>query len=132
MKEQHEVPLPRMVETRRDDGPGLEIDAELQVTSPLHHSQSSISSDQAPLSPTFSLRGHTKLPSTNSSLSSSPTMRSSLDFKRPLTEVKEEPQHEREDRGFHNATSRDSSKSRKKKPLICYRNLSIADPSAIW
>ena len=62
-------------------------------------SQSSIMSDIP--SPTFSLRGHSRMQSSASSLPSSPTMRDSTDAfstgKRPLTEVKEEPQEKEDD-----------------------------------
>ncbi len=53
------------------------------------------SSLPSPVTPTFSLRGHGRFPSSTSSPASSPVMRDSMDGfgsgKRPLTEVKEEP-----------------------------------------
>lgn len=77
----------------RDAGP---------TTHGLQLSTSSISSADmpSPTTPTFSLRGHARFPSSTSSLASSPIMRESTDGfgsqKRPLTDVKEEP-HEREE-----------------------------------
>ena len=62
-------------------------------------SQSSTASDIP--SPTFSLRGHSRMQSSASSTPSSPTLRDSSENwgagKRPLTEVKEEPQEKDED-----------------------------------
>ncbi len=72
------------------------------IASTLHLTTSSSTSSAdipSPTTPTFSARGHSRLPSSNSSIASSPIMRESMDGfgtqKRPLTEVKEEP-HERE------------------------------------
>ena len=68
---------------------------------PLHLTTSSTSSAEipSPTTPTFSSRGHSRFPSSSSSLASSPIVRESMDGfpaqKRPLTEVMEEP-HERE------------------------------------
>lgn len=64
-------------------------------------SQAAVSSSlPSPVTPTFSLRGHGRFPSSTSSPASSPVLRDSMDGfgsgKRPLTEVKEEPL-ERED-----------------------------------
>lgn len=71
-------------------------DAPLQLTTSSSTSSAEIPS---PTTPTFSLRGHSRFPSSSSSLASSPIVRESMDGfgpqKRPLTEVKEEP-HERE------------------------------------
>ena len=97
MRELRELRLPKLIEAREDR---MNAGADAQPISPLHLSQSSASLDQTPISPTFSLRGLGKYPSANSSLASSPTMRSSLDDysqKRPLTEVREEPVQEKED-----------------------------------
>lgn len=68
----------------------------------LHLTQSSVSSDYpSPVTPTFSLRGHSRFPSSTSSLASSPILGDSMDTfgsgKRPLTDVKEEPQERDED-----------------------------------
>ena len=76
------------------------------------HSSSTSSDMPSPVTPTFSLRGHTRYPSSTSSLASSPVLHDSMDGfgtpKRPLTDVKEEP-HEREE-GFEmvNSLSSDS------------------------
>lgn len=66
-----------------------------------HHSRSStISNSTSPTSPTSSARGHSRLPSSTSSLASSPTLRESIDgygsTKRPLTDVREET-HDKDD-----------------------------------
>lgn len=62
---------------------------------------SPISDLPSPSTPTFSLRGHARFPSSTSSLASSPTVRESMDgfgsAKRPLTEVKEEPPEKDDD-----------------------------------
>lgn len=111
MRQLRELYLPKLVEARRNGSGNLEIDAGLPYPgSPLHLSQSSTASDQTPISPTFSLRCHSRLPSSSSSVASSPAMRASLDgFKRPLTEVKEEPHHERDsDFEMVDAFTRDS------------------------
>ena len=70
----------------------------------LYPSRSSPSSEAAsPMTPSFTARSHTRFPSlgTSPSPTSSPTMRESFDgfgaSKRPLTEVKEEPQERDED-----------------------------------
>ena len=65
-------------------------------------SPSSPTSDfPSPSTPTFSLRGHGRFPSSSSSLASSPVIRESMDGfgsgKRPLTEVKEEPPEKDDD-----------------------------------
>lgn len=62
----------------------------------LHRSQSSTSSDMpSPVTPTFSVRGHSRYPSSTSSSASSPVLHDPMDGfgtpKRPLTDVKEEP-----------------------------------------
>lgn len=79
----------------------------------LHLSTSSTSSTEgpSPTTPTFSLRGHSRFPSSTSSLASSPIMRESMDGFGPqkrLTKVKEEPQ-ERED-GFEMLNTLDHSR----------------------
>ena len=111
MRQLRELYLPKLVEARRNGSGILEIDAEFPYpSSPLHMSQSSTASDQTSISPTFSLRSHSRLPSASSSIASSPTMRASLEgFKRPLTEVKEEPHRERDsDFEMVDAFTRDS------------------------
>lgn len=67
-----------------------------------HLSRSSTLSEYpSPTTPTFSLRGHSRLPSSSSSAPSSPNMRESIEAfapaSRPLTDVKEEPQDKDDD-----------------------------------
>ena len=96
MRELKELQLPQLVEQKR-----AERDAPRDsqaMGDRLHLSQSSIATDAS--SPTFSGRGRSALQSSPSSLPSSPTMLSSTDFgsgKRPLTDLKEEPQERDED-----------------------------------
>jgi len=105
MRELRQLKLPQLVEARKKE------DLDARMDSPefggsvnaLHLSQSSTSSDYpSPVTPTFSLRGHSRFPSSTSSLASSPVLCDTMDTygsgKRPLTDVKEEP-HER-DEGF--------------------------------
>jgi len=104
MRELRQLKLPQLVEARRKE------DLETRGDSPefggsvnaLHLTQSSASSDYpSPVTPTFSLRGHSRFPSSTSSLASSPILCDSMDTfgsgKRPLTDVKEEPQERDED-----------------------------------
>ena len=104
MRELRQFKLPQLVEARRKD------DLETRGVSPelgasgnaLHLTQSSASSDYpSPVTPTFSLRGHSRFPSSTSSLASSPVLCDSMDTfgsgKRALTDVKEEPQERDED-----------------------------------
>ncbi|MCJ1358283.1 MAG: hypothetical protein MMC33_008282 [Icmadophila ericetorum] len=97
MRELRQLKLPQLVEARRraesENGSTDSLDISLGSQS-LHRSRSSTSLDaQPPLSPTYSLRGHSRLPSSSSSLASSPKTRESLDgymaSKRPLTQVME-------------------------------------------
>ena len=101
MRELRELYLPKLVEARdRVANPPFRSETEWQPSTPLHLSQSSLSTDQTPVSPTFSVRSQPKLLSPTSSLASSPVMRSSLEDyspKRPLTEVREEPHQEKDD-----------------------------------
>ena len=88
----------------------------------LHLSTSSTSSTDgpSPTTPTFSLRGHSRFPSSTSSLASSPIMRDSMDGFGPqkrLTKVKEEPQ-ERED-DFEMVDNVDDSRGDQGKPSLC-------------
>lgn len=87
-----------MVEARRkgEDESMMESPKSASSGHALHLSQSSTSSDMpSPVTPTFSLRGHIRYPSSTSSLASSPVLHDSMDGfgtpKRPLTDVKEEP-----------------------------------------
>ncbi|KAL8786090.1 MAG: hypothetical protein Q9195_008366 [Heterodermia aff. obscurata] len=88
MRDLRPLRLPQMVEARKKD--------EAVMSSPISVvSQSSHVSDlPSPTTPTFSIRGHGRFPSSSSSLASSPVVRESMDgfgsAKRPLTEVKEE------------------------------------------
>ena len=97
MRELKELVLPQLVEARKRNS-GSTIDSPIMGHS-YQFSQSSPMSDIP--SPTFSLRGPSRKQSSASSLPSSPNMRDSSDTwgtgKRPLTEVKEEPQEKDED-----------------------------------
>ena len=86
-----------------------------------HSSRSSTLSDgPSPTTPTFSMRGHSRLPSSTSSLASSPALRESLDGygtgHRPLTDVKEEPHDKEEDQqminGFEDPRHREGKQKR--------------------
>ncbi|KAL8681689.1 MAG: hypothetical protein Q9186_002206 [Xanthomendoza sp. 1 TL-2023] len=104
MRELRKLHLPQLIEARKHQERTLNIDTSTAATMghPLQLSQSSTSSDYpSPTTPTFSARGHSRFPSSSSSLTSSPAMRDSLDpfgvGKRPLTEVREEPQEPDDD-----------------------------------
>ncbi|MCJ1473243.1 hypothetical protein MMC13_001894 [Lambiella insularis] len=106
MRELRPLRLPQLVEARRKrESASAEADSPDLTTGErnLQQSTSSTSSEpQSPVTPTFSLRGQLRFSSSNSSLaSSSPTMQDSFDgfptSKRPLTEVREEPQEREED-----------------------------------
>ena len=92
--------LPQLVEARkREQG---EVGSPVSAGHGHHLSRSStLSGSTSPTSPTSSARGHSRFPSSTSSLASSPTMRESIDgygsTKRPLTDVREEPQDKDED-----------------------------------
>ncbi len=92
--------LPQLVEARmRQDGEGR---SSVSTSHGQHPSRSStISNSTSATSPTSSARGHSRLPSSTSSLASSPTLRESIDgygsSKRPLTDVREEPHDKDED-----------------------------------
>lgn len=101
----------QLVEARRKEHEEVAMDS--PESAGLHLSTSSTSSADgpSPTTPTFSLRGHSRFPSSTSSLASSPIMRESVDSFGPqkrLTKVKEEPQ-ERED-GFEIVQSLDDSR----------------------
>ena len=104
-----------MVEARRKEEEESMMESPKSASSghALHHSQSSMFSDlPSPLTPTFSLRGHTRYPSSNSSLASSPVLHESVEgfgtSKRPLTDVKEEPLEREDDFEMVNSFSHDS------------------------
>lgn len=107
MRELRKLQLPQLVEARKQEERTVKVDTSIAfvastVGHPLQLSQSTTSSDYpSPTTPTFSTRGHSRFPSSTSSLASSPAMRDSLDAftvgKRPLTEVREEPQEPDED-----------------------------------
>ncbi|KAI9872600.1 MAG: hypothetical protein M1830_001427 [Pleopsidium flavum] len=103
MRELRQLKLPQLVEARKKEDMDTRMDSpEFGVSAnALHLSQSSTSSDYpSPVTPTFSLRGHSRFPSSTSSLPSSPVMCDTVESfgsgKRPLTDVKEEP-HERDE-----------------------------------
>lgn len=85
--------LPQEVEARKAREGDTMMQSPISTTGHAQHlSGSSSISDLT--SPTFSLRGHSRLPSSTSSLASSPVIRESMDgygtVNRPLTDVKEE------------------------------------------
>lgn len=93
MRELRPLRLPQLLEARKNDDTNMSPRSQ--------YTPATSSTDlPSPVTPTFSLRGHTRLPSSTSSLTSSPVMSEAMDGfgsgKRPLTEVREEPQ-ERED-----------------------------------
>lgn len=123
MRELRPFKLPQLVEARRMENEEAAMDAleSAPTGHGLHLSTSSTSSTDgpSPTTPTFSLRGHSRFPSSTSSLASSPTMRESMDGFGPqkrLTKVKEEPQ-ERED-GFEMVNSLDDSRVDSGKPSL--------------
>ena len=94
--------LPQLVEARGKEGGDVTMDSPNSTPLGNHLSRSSIMSEYpSPTTPTFSLRGHSRLPSSNSSAPSSPNMRESIEAygsaSRPLTDVKEEPLDKDED-----------------------------------
>lgn len=96
--------LPQLVEARSKEKGDVAMDSPNSTMLGNHLSRSSTLSEYpSPTTPTFSLRGHSRLPSSNSSAPSSPNMRESIEAfgsaSRPLTDVKEEPQDKDED--FH-------------------------------
>ncbi|KAI4157789.1 MAG: hypothetical protein LQ342_008011 [Letrouitia transgressa] len=98
MRELKPLHLPQLVEARKKDEQDSPVDTpgySLQQSQSL--TASDLSSPSIPASPVKIL---SRLPSSTSSLASSPVLRESMDGfaagKRPLTEVKEEP-HEREE-----------------------------------
>ncbi|KAL8832265.1 MAG: hypothetical protein Q9170_004953 [Blastenia crenularia] len=104
MRELIQLQLPKVVEARKKRESTLIPDPPMLSTTghTLQLSQSSTSSEMpSPITPTFSARGHSRFPSSTSSLASSPPMRDSIDGfgvgKRPLTEVREEPLERDED-----------------------------------
>ena len=97
MRELIQLKLPQLVEDRMNLN-NMDSPESAPIGDGLHLSTSSTSSADVlspPTSPTFSIRGHSRFPSSTSSLASSPTMRESIDIfasqKTPLSDVKEEP-----------------------------------------
>lgn len=111
MRELRELKLPQLVEARKRQSGGSDFEFD-PYAHPLHLSQTSTaSSDHSPVTPTFSLRGHFRFPSSTSSLASSPPLRSSMEgfaAKRPLTEVREEPQEREGEVEMFNVPSKES------------------------
>ena len=94
--------LPQMVEARKREDSEISMDSPNSMGKGAYLSRSSTSSDfPSPITPTFSLRGHSRFPSSTSSIASSPNMRDSVDgfgsANRPLTDVTEEPHEKDED-----------------------------------
>ena len=100
MRELRELQLPKLVEALERKAEGLDQRPIQSSSSSVHLSQSSLSSDQTPVSSTFSLRGPTRVSSASSSIASSPMVRASFDDYSPkslLTDVVEEPFQEKVD-----------------------------------
>ena len=94
--------LPQLVEARNTEEGNVAMDSSNSIGPGNHLSRSPTLSDYpSPTTPTFSLRGHSRLPSSSSSTPSSPNMRESIEAfgsaSRPLTDVKEEPLDKDED-----------------------------------
>ena len=89
MRELRPLRLPQLLEARGKD------DANMSSPNSAASQSPTVSDLPSPSTPSFSLRGHGRFPSSSSSLASSPVVRESIDSfgspKRPLTEVKEEP-----------------------------------------
>lgn len=89
MRELRPLRLPQLLEARGKD------DANMSSPNSVTSQSPTVSDLPSPSTPNFSVRGHARFPSSNSSLASSPVVRESIDSfgspKRPLTEVKEEP-----------------------------------------
>ena len=100
-----------MVEARMKDEAGMS--SPISVVSQSSH----VSDLPSPTTPTFSLRGHGRFPSSSSSLASSPVVRESMDgfgsAKRPLTEVKEEPLERDDDFEMVDCSDADINNDRK-------------------
>lgn len=99
MRELKELVLPQLVEARKRDSASSPVESPVMGHS--HQFSPSSTMSDTPSSPTFSLRSHSRMQSSASSLPSSPIMRESSEAygsgKRPLTEVKEEDQEKDED-----------------------------------
>ena len=94
--------LPQLVEARSNEEGNVAMDSSGSIGVGTHLSRSSTLSDYpSPTTPTFSLRGHSRLPSSSSTTPSSPNMRESIEAfgsaSRPLTDVKEESLDKDED-----------------------------------
>lgn len=94
--------LPQLVEARCKEDGNVAMDCSNSNGLAIHLSRSStLSEHSSPTTPTFSARGHSRLPSSTSSAPSSPNMRESIEAfgsaSRPLTDVKEEPLDKDED-----------------------------------
>ena len=92
--------LPQLVEARRKGEEDMDYSPGSMGHSSHLSRSSTLSDSTSPTTPPFSARSHSRLPSSTSSLASSPTMRESTDVfgsaKRPLTDVREEP-HDRDE-----------------------------------
>ncbi|KAI9815119.1 MAG: hypothetical protein M1827_002962 [Pycnora praestabilis] len=106
--------LPLLVEARRSKE-SIEINnmdsPELPYSVSGHSpSLSSASEQQSPNTPTFSARGHSRYPSSTSSLASSPTTYDQMDStpagKRVLPDLKEEPQEREDESNIFNDSNR--------------------------
>ena len=124
--------LPQLLEARSKEKGDMVIDSPSSTPPGNHLSRSSTLSEfPSPTTPTFSLRGHSRLPSSNSSAPSSPNMRESIEAfgsaSRPLTDVKEEPQDKDEDYQMINGIEEDRISQGSGNPRCSSRGLVRVD-----
>ena len=118
--------LPQLVEARSKEEGNMAIESPCSTPLGNHLSRSSTLSEfPSPTTPTFSLRSHSRLPSSNSSAPSSPNMRESIEAfgsaSRPLTDVKEEPQDRDEDYEMVNGIEENRISEGNRNPCHCSR-----------
>lgn len=121
MRELRPLKLPLLVEARKNERQEMMAAPDSTFAGfALYRAASSSSAADipSPTTPTFSVRGHSRFPSSNSSLSSSPILRESMDGlgsqKRPLTEVKEEPQEREEDHDMIDVVDQEAGRGSKR------------------
>ena len=111
MRELRPLRLPQLLEARGKDDTNMSSPTSVASQSP------TVSDLPSPSTPSFSLRGHARFPSSSSSLASSPVVRESIDSfgspKRPLTEVKEEPVERDDDLEMTDSSEADYENDRK-------------------
>lgn len=132
MRELRKLHLPQLVEAkkRQERTAKLDTSASCTMAHSVQLSQSSISSDYpSPTTPTFSTRGHSRFPSSTSSLASSPVLRDSIDAfgvgKRPLTEVREEPHEPDEDYGTMNTFANSPPDHDRTSPALAHSGIGL-------